>query len=165
MKAAVDQATSRTLIAGAAGAFASGAAVQSGMVTAAAVVGVAVTPVGIAILGTLAAAGVWKVFATPRERHRRDLRERSRDLEEGLRKEILTNLPQFEHAVDVVVSRFRLAAIPEITGPRVEAERIREIADAHRSVAQSVAKAANLRIDRLLPLLPDDFGTPQSREL
>lgn len=149
VKAAVDRASTRTLVAGAAGVLASGAAVQSGLIATAVVTG----PVGIAVLGAVALAAVWKTFAVPGERKRRDFRKRARELEDRLREEVMTNLPRFESAVDAVVGRFRAAAVPDISVPRLEAERLREIADSHRALAQSVADAANTRIKRVLSLL------------
>ena len=152
-KSAADRASTGTLVTGAVGAAASGAAIQTGLVTAGAIIGAAVTPVGAAVLGAVALAGVWKMFATPGERQRRDLRERTRALEDQLRQEVMVKLPRFEAEVDAIVARFRSAAIPDIAGPRVEAARIREIASAHRTLAQSVVAAANARIERLVQLM------------
>ena len=87
--------------------------------------------------------------ATPSERRRRDLRERARTLEESLREEIVTNLPQFEGAVDAIVTRFRGKAGSDIAGPQNEAERIREAASAHRIVVQSIAEVGTARIERV----------------
>ncbi|MEJ0015477.1 MAG: hypothetical protein WDN25_02740 [Acetobacteraceae bacterium] len=150
---AVDRASNRTLMAGAVGAVASGAAMQTGIMTAGAVIGAAITPVGAAVLGAVALAGVWKMFATPGERRMRDLRERARTLEDQLREEIMAKLPRFEAEVDAIVARFRAAAVPDIARPRIEAVRIREIASAHRGLAQAVVAAANARIDRLVSLM------------
>ncbi|HJU18709.1 MAG TPA: hypothetical protein VJ770_19835 [Stellaceae bacterium] len=153
MKVAADRASTGTLMAGAAGAAASGAAVHAGLFTAGAVIGAAATPVGAVILGAVALAGVWKGLAAPNERRRRDLRERARVLENELRREITANLPRFEAAVDAVVGRFRAAAVPDIARPRVEAERLREIAAAYRTVSREVMDAANARIDRVTRLV------------
>lgn len=153
VKAAADRASGRTLAAGAVGAAAAGAAVQAGFVAATSVVAVVATPVGIAVLGAVALAGVWKAFATPGERRRRDMRERTRELEDGLRAAIMANQPRFEEAVDAVVARFRSAAVPDIAEPRVEAERLREIATIHQAAARAVVEAANARLQRLMPLL------------
>jgi HPt (histidine-containing phosphotransfer) domain-containing protein len=153
LKTAADRAGTGTLLGGAAGAAASGAAVHAGLLTAGAVIGAAATPVGAAILGAVALAGVWKGFAAPNDRHRRDLRERARLLEDALRQELMANLPRFENAVDAVVDRFRLAAVPDVARPRVEAARIREIAAAHRTIARGVIDAANARVDRLISLM------------
>ncbi len=150
VKAAVDRASTRTLVGGAAGAAASGAAVHVGLLSGAAIVGAVATPVGVVVLGAVALASVWKMFATPRERRRRDPRERARTLDDGLREEIRANLPRFDQAVDAVLTRFRAAAVPDIAGPRVEAARIREIASAHRTVACRVIEAANARIEHLI---------------
>ena len=150
VKAAVDRASTRTLLGGAAGATAAGAAVHAGLVSGAAIAGVAAAPVGVVVLGVIALAGVWKVFANPGERRKRDPRERARMLDERLRQEIMGNLPRFDQAVDAILDRYRAVAVPDIAGPRVEAERIREIAAAHRIVARSVVEAANARIERLI---------------
>jgi hypothetical protein len=157
VKAAADRASGRTLTAGAVGAAAAGAAVKSGLVAAATVTG----PVGIAVLGAVALAGVWKAFATPGERRRRDLRERTRDLEQGLRDAILANLPRFEE-VDATVARFRGSVVPDIAGPRVEAERLREISKVHQAVANGVVEAATARLTRLMPLLEAARNAPPS---
>ena len=94
-----------------------------------------------------------KVFSAPRERQKRDLRDRARTLEDGLRHEIMNNLPRFEAAVDLIVGRFHEVAVPDIARPRIEAERIREIAAAHRTLARGVADAASARIARLIALI------------
>jgi len=148
VKAAVDRATTRTVAAGAAGAVASGAAVQAGLLSGAAILGAAATPVGMVILGAVAVAGVWKMFATPAERKKRDVRQRSKELEDNLRNEILSNLPFFEKAVDLVVARFTSQAIPDISRPRIEAERIREIASMQKDLAAAVMQSAVARIEK-----------------
>jgi len=150
VKAAVDRASTRTLVGGAAGAAASGAAVHVGLLSGAVIAGAAVTPMGAVVLGAIALAGVWKMFAVPGERRKRDQRERARTLEDGLRDEIMANLPRFDQAVEAVLVRFRAAAVPDIAGPRVEAARIREIATTYRIIARDVIEAANARIDRLI---------------
>jgi len=153
VKSAADRVSNRTLATGTAGAVASGAAVHAGILTAGAVIGAAATPAGVVVLGAVALAGVWKMFSAPRERQKRDLRERTRTLEDGLRHEIMSNLPRFEDAVDAIVGRFREAAVPDIARPRIEAERIREIASAHRTLARGVTDATNARITRLVGLI------------
>ncbi len=150
VKAAVDRASTRTLLSGAAGATAAGAAMHAGLMSGAAIAGVAAAPVGVVVLGVIALAGVWKVFANPGERRKRDPRERARMLNERLRQEIMGNPPRFDQAVDAILDRYRAVAVPDIAGPRIEAERIREIAAAHRIVARSVVEAANARIERLI---------------
>ncbi len=147
VKAAVDRASTRTLVGGAVGAAASGAAVHVGLVSAAAIAGAAAAPV---VLGAIALAGVWKIFANPGERRKRDPRERARALDDRLRQEIMANLPRFDQAVDAILTRFREAVVPDIARPRVEAERIREIASTHRAIAREVVEAANARIERLI---------------
>ncbi|HTW53661.1 MAG TPA: hypothetical protein VME45_17345 [Stellaceae bacterium] len=149
VKAAADRASTRTLVGGAAGAVASGAAVHVGLLSGAAIAGVAATPVGVAILGAIAVAGIWKMFANPVERQKQDPRERARRLEDDLRKEILANLPRFDRAIEAVLTRFKEITLAEIAGPRVEAARIREIAESYRSIAQAVIEAANARIERI----------------
>jgi hypothetical protein len=146
IKAAVDRASTRTLLGGAVGAAASGAAVHVGLVSAAAIAGAAAAPV---VLGAIALAGVWKIFANPGERRERDPRERARALDDKLREEIMANLPRFDQAVGAILTRFRAAVVPDIARPRVEAERIREIASAHRAIARKVIEAANARIEHL----------------
>lgn len=158
VKIAADRTSTQALIAGAAGAVASGAAMQTGLITAGAVIGAAVTPAGAVVLGAAALAGLWKLFASPGERRRRDFRERAQGLEERLRQEITANLPRFEAAVDAVVDRFRTAAIPDIAQPRNEARRIREIASAHRTIARGVASAANARMQRVLTLVQNSVA-------
>lgn len=150
MKAAVDRATTRTLVGGAAGAAASGAAVHVGLLSGAAVAGAVATPVGVVVLGAIALASVWKLFATPSKRRKRDPRERSRELDDRLRQQITANLPCFDQAIDAVLTQFRAVAVPDISRPRIEAARIREIASAHRTIARRVVEEANGRIERLI---------------
>jgi hypothetical protein len=150
VKAAVDRATTRTLVGGAAGAAASGAAVHVGLLSGAAIAGAVATPVGVVVLGAVALAGMWKLFATPSERRKRDPRERARELDDKLRQQITANLPCFDQAVDAVLTQFQEVAVPDIFGPRVEAARIREIASAHRTIARRVVEEANGRIERLI---------------
>ena len=61
----------------------------------------------------------------------------------------MANLPRFDQAVGAILTRFRAAVVPDIARPRVEAERIREIASAHRAIAPKVIEAANARIEHL----------------
>ncbi|MDQ1300372.1 MAG: hypothetical protein QG637_289, partial [Chloroflexota bacterium] len=150
---AIDKATAGTLAAGTAAAAAGGVAMQAGVLTTAAVAGVALTPVGAAVLGAVALAGVWKLVASPGDRRRRDARDRARALEDTLRAEIAANYPRFCDAVDRITARFQAAAIPDISRPRIEADRMREIAAARRSVAQSVADAAQARVNYMIGYL------------
>ncbi|HUC70147.1 MAG TPA: hypothetical protein VMS01_03040 [Stellaceae bacterium] len=150
VKAAVDRASTKTLVGGAAGAAALGAAGHVGLLSGAALAGAVATPVGAVVLGAIALAGVWKLFATPGERRKRDQRERARTLEDGLREEIMAHLPRFDEAVEAILVGFRASAVPEICGPRVEAARIREIATTYRIIASEVIEATNARIEGLL---------------
>ena len=155
LKAAVDRAATRTLVTGAAGAVAGGIAVNAGAIAATTIAGIAAAPVGVAVLGAVAAAGIWKMFATPDDRRRRDQRERARTLEENLRDEVMKNLPRFEDKVDAIVDRFRSAAVPDVSTPRIEAVRLREIATNQRDMAQAVVATAKLRMGLLLPFIGD----------
>jgi hypothetical protein len=146
VKAAIDRASTGTLMGGAAGVAASGAAVHFGLMSAAALA----TPVGAVLLGAVAFAGIWKAFASPGERRKRDPRERARALDDKLREAIMANLPNFDQAIDAISAHFRAVVVPDVARPRVEAERIREIASAHRMIATQVVEAANTRIERLI---------------
>jgi len=44
-------------------------------------------------------------------------------------------MPRFDETVRAIIGRFRAAVVPDIARPRVEAERLREIALAHATVA------------------------------
>jgi hypothetical protein len=149
VKAAADRASTRVLAASAVGAASGAAALHAGVVGAGVAAGVAAAPVGIAVLGVIAFAGAWKMFAEPDQRRRRDLRERSQTLRNELRAEMMTKLPRFDETVDAIVNRFGAAVVPDIMQPRVEAKRIREIALAHRAIARGVREAAGTRIERL----------------
>lgn len=146
VKAAIDRASTKTLLGGAAGIAASGAAMHVGLMSAS----VAAGPAGAVVLGAIALAGIWKVFANPGERRKRDPRERARALENSLREEIMANLAIFDHALEAILARFRAVVVPDIARPRVEAERLREIASAHRIIARQVVDSANARIERLV---------------
>jgi hypothetical protein len=148
VKAAADRVSSRVLAAGAVGA--ARAAIHAGFVGAGVVAGVAAAPVGIAVLGVIALAGARKMFAAPGERRRRDLRERTQVLRDKLREEMMGKLPHFEETVDAIVDRFRATVVPDIMLTRLEAERIREIASAHHTVARGVRIAADARIKDLI---------------
>ncbi|MGE0418389.1 MAG: hypothetical protein AB7O80_16430 [Acetobacteraceae bacterium] len=152
-KVAADRASTGTLAAGTAAAAAGGVAMQTGLLTTAAVAGAAVTPVGAVVLGAVALASVWKMASSPSERRRRDARDRARELEDSLRETIAANYPRFCEAVDQITARFQAAAIPDISRPRIEADRVREIATARRVIAQGVADAAQARVDTMLGFL------------
>jgi CRP-like cAMP-binding protein len=62
----------------------------------------------------------------------------------------MANLPNFDQAIDAISAHFRAVVVPDVARPRVEAERIREIASAHRMIATQVVEAANTRIERLI---------------
>ena len=151
---ATDHASTATLAAGTTAAAASGVAMGTGILSTAAIAGAAVTPVGAAVgaglLGAVALAGVWKMFAGTANRRRRDARDRARELEQKLRAEIADNYPAFCEAVDKIMARFQSAAVDDISRPMIEADRVREIALSRRVVAQSVADAAQSRVDRML---------------
>lgn len=89
VKAAADRASTGTLVGGAVGAAASGAAVHVGLMSGAAIASAAAAPLGFVVLGAIALAGVWKAFADPGERRKRDPRERARTLDDRLRDEIM----------------------------------------------------------------------------
>ncbi len=161
MKVAADRASMGTLAAGTAAAAAGGVAMQTGLLTTAAVAGAAVTGVGAAVLGAVALAGVWKMFTSPGDRRRKDARDRASALEQTLRDEIAVNYPRFCEAVDRVTARFQAAAIPDISRPRIEADRVREIAAARRSVAQSVGEAAQARVDYMLGFMRVNADTDE----
>jgi hypothetical protein len=131
LKASLDRGSNRALLTGGAAATATGMAVHAGLIAATSVTGLAFAPVGVAVLGTLALAGVWKAFSSPAERIKRDKRERPKTLEDALRTQILSNLPRYEAELEKILSRYRRAVLPEITSPKTEANRIRQIAEFH----------------------------------
>jgi hypothetical protein len=149
VKTALDRARNKTLAASVIGAVASGAAVQTGLLTTAAIAGAAAAPVGILVLGAVAIAGIWKAFASPDDRRKRDVLERKQDLEARLRQEILSNLDRFGEAVDELVQRFRDTVLPDISEPRIEATRLREIAQERLKASQRIREDAEDKLRRL----------------
>ena len=152
VKAAIDRASSRTIMSGTVGAVATGAAVQSGALGTAALAAFAVHPAGMVFLGALGLAATWKLFAKPSDRKKLDIQMRSRDLAENLRERVLSNLANFEAAVQGITGRFSDAATSDIKEPSVEAERIREIASSYETISRGVMELANTRLDRLVNL-------------
>ena len=74
---ALDQGATRTLAGGAVAAAGTAGAISAGWIATAAVAGVVAAPVGMAILGVVAAAGVWKLYANREERLRGEQRARA----------------------------------------------------------------------------------------
>ncbi|MCA3416002.1 MAG: hypothetical protein INF84_15510 [Roseomonas sp.] len=149
VKNALDSASNKTLVAGVIGAVASGAAVQSGVVTAAALAGAAAAPIGILVLSAVGMAALWKAFSSPGERRKRDTHERKQDLEERLRNEILSNQDRFDQAVEALIQRFRDTVLPDIADPRIEASRLREIAQSQLKASQLIRENAQDKLRRL----------------
>ena len=153
VKNALDRASDKTLVAGVIGAVASGAAVQTGVVTAAALAGAAAAPIGILVLSAVGMAALWKAFADPDDRRKRDASERKQDLEERLRQEIMSNEERFEQALEELIQRFRDTVLPDISEPRIEASRLREIAQSQLKASQRIREDAQDKLRRLgLPL-------------
>jgi len=152
MRAGIDQATTRTVVAGAAAAGGAAVAVQTGLIAVASIA----PPVGAAVLGAVALAGVWKVYAQPDERNRQDQRQRARTLEESLRVSFQDHADRFQGVVDSIVERFSTAASAAIARPRIEGQRLREIADSHRTAASRIRSVATERINHLKLMLDAD---------
>lgn len=64
------------------------------------------------------------------------------------------NLPLFEQTIDAILGRYRAMVVPDITRPRIEAARIREIASSYRTVAHRIIEASEVRIAHILNMLP-----------
>ena len=153
VKIAADRATQRTFIAGGAGIVGSGAAIHAGLMSGAVLVGVAATPIGIVVLGTLGLAGMWAAFTSPAERQKRDMQERGESVRSKLHELVMARLPEFEDRVDEVVSRFQKMAEDDIATPRVSAGRLTEIAKETKTIAETVAQTAQARIEHMMLLL------------
>jgi len=159
-KNALDRASDKTLVAGVIGAVASGAAVQTGVVTAAALAGAAAAPIGILVLSAVGMAALWKTFSSPGDRRKRDTYERKQDLEERLRQEILSNRERFNQAVEELIQRFRDTVLPDISEPRIEASRLREIAQAQLTASQRIRENAQNKLRRLGLTLDENNPSP-----
>ena len=159
LKKAADNATRKTLLAGGAGIVGSGAAAHAGLLSTAAVAGVAVTPVGMAVLGTIGLAGFWMVFSSPSDRQLRDVQQRAHALKGELEQITSSRLPEFERRVDEIVSRFQEAAEDDIAIPRVSALRLKETRDIRKLVAGDVAKHTLERIKRAQSLIERETAT------
>jgi hypothetical protein len=148
----LDEASGTMLGAGAITAVAVGAGVHTGFMGAAAVVSIATGPIGLALIGALSLAAVWKMFSSPVERSGSDLRERAAKLKTALHTEIAGKVGAYEDALDDSVGRFTTVAAPQVAGILAEAARLREVASNRHTLATAQHQNAVRRLDQLLAL-------------
>lgn len=148
VKDVLDQGATRTLATGAVAAAGAAGAVGIGWIPAAAVAGVVAAPVGVAVLGVVAAAGVWKLYANRDERLRGEQRSRA----EAIRKATLTKssdaLAEVSIALDEIAADFREVSLSRLTPLRQDVERIHEMCELQRELTRRISLDAQHRLER-----------------
>lgn len=126
VKDALDHGANRTLAGGAVAAVGAVGAVHFGLIAPAVVVGIVAAPVGAAVLGVIAAAGLWKMFADRSERLRGEQRDRAEAIRQAAHGEIGHAFSQVSAAIAEIGDGFREACLSQLAPLRHQAERIRE---------------------------------------
>jgi hypothetical protein len=141
-----DGAATGVLAAGVASAAGTFGAMQLGYLAPAAILGVAIGPIGMAAAGAVAAAGAYKLAASRKQRMRRDVRQRRHKLQETLEELITSATAQSDAQLEAIATRFREVALAQLAPLRYEATRLREIAELHRKITDRICEAGARRI-------------------
>lgn len=148
VKDALDHGATRTLATGAVAAAGTAGAVGVGWIAPAAVAGVVAAPVGLAVLGVVAAAGAWKLYANREERLRSEQRARA----EAIRTATLTKtqraFSEVSTALDEVVEGFREVSLSRVIPIRQNVERIREMCALQRELSRRITLDAQHRLEQ-----------------
>ncbi len=148
VKDALDQGATRTLASGAVAAAGAAGAISAGWIAPAAVAGVVAAPIGIAVLGVVAAAGVWKLYANREERPRGEQRARAEDIRQAAHSKVAGAFSGVSAALDEVAEGFRDVSLSRIAPLRHDAERIREMCTLQKELGRRIGIDAQRRLEQ-----------------
>jgi hypothetical protein len=145
---ALDQSATHTLAGGAVAAAGAAGAVGAGWLAPAAVAGAVAAPVGLAVLGVVAAAGVWKLYANREDRLGREQRDRAEAIRNSARSKAEAAFAEVSIALDEIAEGFREASLSRIRPIRQDAERIREMCALQGELVRRISNGAQERLKR-----------------
>ena len=148
VKDALDQGAARTLAGGAMAAAGTAGALGAGWIAPAAVAGVVAAPVGMAVLGVVAAAGVWKLYANREERLRSEQRARAESIRQAAHGKATGAFSDVSTALDEVAEGFRKVSLSRIAPLRHDAERIREMCVLQKELGRRIGIDAQRRLEQ-----------------
>ena len=148
VKDVLDQGATRTLAGGAVAAAGTAGAISAGWIAPAAVAGVVAAPVGMAMLGVVAAAGVWKLYANREERLRGEQRARAEAIRTAAHTKAAGAFSDVSAALDEVAEGFREVSLSRIAPLRHDAERIREICALQKELGRRISIDAQRRLEQ-----------------
>ena len=144
VKDALDQGATRTLVVGAAAGVGTAGAVGAGLIGAAAIL----NPVGLTVMGVVAAAGVWKLYANRGERLRSEQRARAEAIRRAAHSKAEGAFAEVSAALDEVAEGFREVSLSRIAPIRQDAERIREMCTLQRELGRRISLDAQHRLEQ-----------------
>jgi hypothetical protein len=121
-------------------------AVGAHLIAPAAIAGIVAAPVGIAVLGVVAAAGVWKLYTNREERLRGEQRNRVDAIRRASRTKVEQAFADVSVALDEVAQGFRDASLSRIAPLRHAAERIREMCALQKKLVVHISNDAQTRV-------------------
>jgi len=148
VKDALDQGATRTLAVAAVGTAGAAGAVGAGLIGSAAVMGVVVAPVGLAVASVVAAAGVWKLYANRGERLRTEQRARAQAIRTAAHSKAEDAFVDVSAALDEVADGFRQVSLSRISPIRQDAERIREMCNLQSELCRRISLDAQHRLEQ-----------------
>lgn len=146
VKDALDRGASRTLAGGAVAAAGAAGAVGLGWVAPAAIAGAVVAPVGAAVLGVVAVAGMWKIYANREERLRSEQRSRAEAIRQVARSKVGQAFAEVANAIDDIADGFHHASLSQIAPLRHDAERIREMCTLQKALTRRISADVQHRL-------------------
>ncbi len=148
VKDALDQGATRTLATGAVAAAGTAGAIGAGWIAPAAVLGIVGAPVGLAVVGVVAAAGVWKLYANREERLRSEQRVRAEAIRTATHTKVQSAFVEVSAALDEVAEGFRQVSLSRIAPIRQDAERIREMCNIQKELCRRISLDAQHRLEQ-----------------
>ena len=148
VKGTLDQGATCTLAGGAVAAAGTAGAISAGWIAPAAVARVVAAPVGMAVLGVVAAAGVWKLYANREEQLRGEQRTRAEAIRQATHRKATGAFTDVTAALDEVAEGFREVSLSRIAPLRHNAEPIREMCALQKELGRRISIGAQLRLER-----------------
>ena len=147
VKDALDQGATRTLAGGTVAAAGTAGAISAGWIAPAAVAGVVAATVGMAVLGVVAVAGVWKLYANREERLRGEQRARAEAIRQAAHSKATGAFSDVSAALDEVADGFRDVSLSRIAPLRHDAERICEMCALQKELGRRISTDAQRRLE------------------
>ena len=101
-----------------------------------------------AVLGVVAAAGVWKLYANREERLRSEQRARAESIRQAAHGKATGAFSDVSTALDEVAEGFRKVSLSRIAPLRHDAERIREMCVLQKELGRRIGIDAQRRLEQ-----------------